>query len=142
MPSTTSGSPAALASLPDARVQQLRPRVHRPVAAMRPGALFVKTHNATVGGVPMITRDCTAGAVHLVRNPLDLVPSYADHFGLSLDTAIEAMGNARNAGPTQPHFAFQLLGDWSSQALGPLGALLPLRPGRRLARRTTGPWRG
>lgn len=104
-----------LAALTDAEVQSLRPRVHRAVARMRHDALFVKTHNAmaTVAGVPMITREHTAGAIYLVRNPLDVVPSYADHFGLSVDAAIAAIGHDRNYVPTQPHFAFQLLGSWS-----------------------------
>lgn len=57
---------------------------------------------AAQGGGPLKTHDCydprlmppetTAGAVYIVRDPRDVAPSWADHLGVSVDTAIARMG--------------------------------------------------
>ena len=49
---------------------------------MHPDTVFVKTHNALVeeSGVPTITMAHTAGAIYVVRNPLDVCISFADHY--------------------------------------------------------------
>jgi Sulfotransferase domain len=76
----------------------LRPKVHRAMMAAHPDSVFVKTHSymGESHGVPLITMECTAGAIYILRNPLDVVLSYADHLGLSIDDAIVAM--AREGG--------------------------------------------
>lgn len=103
-------------AMTDAEINRLRPEVHRLMAGMRGGdTFFAKTHNAltAIDGVPTITPDATAGAIYVIRNPLDVVPSYAAHFGLSIDDAIEAMARADNFMPTEGRHLFQLLGSWS-----------------------------
>lgn len=69
-----------------------RGKAHRLLAQSRPGVLIVKTHNrmGLVNDVPIITPDVTWGGVYMIRNPLDVIPSYADHYGLSIDDAIVA----------------------------------------------------
>ena len=71
----------------------LRPKVHRAMMSAHPDSVFVKTHSclAESRGVPLITMECTAGAIYVLRNPLDVVLSVADHFGVSIDEAIEAL---------------------------------------------------
>ncbi len=97
-------------------VAALRPKVHERMTRAFPDSVFVKTHNALVEdrGTPMITMEHTAGAIYVVRNPLDVVVSYAAHYGLTLDEAIARM----NAPDTQsasnePHFVYELHGSWS-----------------------------
>lgn len=74
---------------------ELRPKVHRAFMATRPDSVFIKTHSVigTECEVPLITPECTAGAIYVVRNPLDICLSVADHFGLDIDAAIKMMGD-------------------------------------------------
>ena len=86
-----SGKAAADLAWPE--INRLRPRVHQFLAQARPGLVFVKTHAvvATIDGVPTITPDATFGAIYLVRNPLDVAVSFANHYGLSIAQAVEAL---------------------------------------------------
>src|SRR5689334_874640 len=61
-----------------AEVQVMRPQVHRRLTTLSPDTIVVKTHNALVEdeGHPLVTMDVTAGAIYVVRNPLDVAVSY------------------------------------------------------------------
>ena len=109
-----SGKP--LEELSDADIHRLRPAVARMIAAARPDAVFAKTHNAVAqfDGTPTIPPDSTAGAIYVVRNPLDTAISYAHHFGMEPDQAIEAMNSEINQIVTLGRSAFQFLGSWHS----------------------------
>lgn len=76
-----------------AEVAALRPRVHEKLTQAFPDLVFVKTHNALVmdRDAPMISMEHTAGAIYIVRNPLDIVFSLADHNGETLDEAIDEL---------------------------------------------------
>lgn len=93
----------------------LRPRVHQDIAASRPGTLMVKTHNllGAYDGIPLQDMSVTAGAVYVVRNPLDLVLSVADHFGLEADEAIIFINNEATGSPTDEANMASVLGSWS-----------------------------
>jgi hypothetical protein len=82
-----------LAEMSRAEIAALRPEVHRRITEIFPDNVFAKTHNALVeeSGVPTITMAHTAGAIYVVRNPLDVSLSFADHFGLTIDRTIEEM---------------------------------------------------
>lgn len=101
--------------LADEVLQRLRPEVHRQIAALEREPNFVKTHNAiaVLFDVPTVTPEVTKAAVYVVRSPLDVALSYADHYGLTIDTAIEQMGSASNRTRTTDRNVFQYLGDWS-----------------------------
>ena len=75
-----------------------RPRVQQNMADAAEGLIFVKTHQAIVidRGHPTINFAVTAGAIYIVRNPLDVAISYAHHQGKSIDFAIDFM-NMKNA---------------------------------------------
>ena len=62
----------------------------------------------------MISLEHTAGAIYVVRNPLDVAVSYAVHFGVSHEEAVAAMARPRNQSiANQPNFAYEVHGSWS-----------------------------
>jgi hypothetical protein len=93
----------------------LRPQVHAVIAAAAPKTVFVKTHSmaAVHNGVALITPQITAGAICVVRNPLDVVISMANHFAITIDEAIEYLGNERAATTNSDLFVSEFLGAWS-----------------------------
>jgi len=103
----------------EADVAALRAQVHRGFSQSSPNTVFVKTHNwlGDDHGLPCISMEYTAGAIYIVRNPLDTVISLADHFGISLDEAIARMAdhNARTA--IAAHRVPDVLGSWSDHVL-------------------------
>lgn len=96
-------------------ISRLRPRVHAEIAAHASGTRFVKTHNmaGSVDDHPLHNWDVTAGAISIVRNPLDVAVSMTHHFGIDLDTAIERLGNEHVATANDALFVTQVLGSWS-----------------------------
>lgn len=94
----------------------LRPRVHRMIAETSPDSVLVKTHNALVevAGTSMITREVTAGAIYVVRNPLDVVLSYADHLGRTADDIIALMATTGFETPASQTHVPEHHSDWST----------------------------
>lgn len=95
---------------------RLRPQVHETLAARAQGTLLVKTHNfwGGFGDNLLHNTHVTAGAVYVVRNPLDIVVSMTHHFGLDTDGAIEFLGNEDTATETDHRWVSQILGSWST----------------------------
>ena len=58
---------------------------------------LVKTHNANIGvsGCRLLPELLTERVVYVVRDPRDVVISYAKHFGIDIDTAIERLTDDR-----------------------------------------------
>ena len=76
-------------------ILRLRPRFHELLAAELPRPTFVKVHDAcirTTAG-PLFPRAATAGAIYLVRNPLDVVLSYAHHQQWFVDRTVADMND-------------------------------------------------
>jgi len=93
-----------------------RGKAHRLLAQSRPGVLIVKTHNrmGLVQDVPIMTPDVTWGGVYVIRNPLDIIPSYADHYGCSIETAIMAsLAEDHKLGRMKTRID-QYVGSWTS----------------------------
>ncbi len=97
-------------------IHRLRPKVHEMFAGSSPDIVFVKTHNAisVLDDIPTITPEVTAGAVYIIRNPLDVVVSYAHHFDRLMDRAIEALGSEETVITPHSNQVYQYLGAWSS----------------------------
>ena len=57
--------------------------------------LYVKTHHANMlaNGVEMLQFALTKATIFIVRDPRDVVPSFAKHMGCDIDQAIEWMGD-------------------------------------------------
>ena len=98
-----------------AEVAAMRPRVQAWIASTQGGNMFSKTHLAVMQayGHPTINLSVTAGAIYLVRNPLDVVPSYADHQGLPIDKAIEVLNLDNHEPPTTHTTVAEPMGNWS-----------------------------
>ena len=101
--------------LTKAQINGLRPAVHRALPPKKGQLVFVKTHAAvaTVDGIPTITGDVTRGAIYIIRNPLDVAVSYAHHFGVGFDRAIEAMRTRMTKLAASRDFVEQPIGSWS-----------------------------
>jgi hypothetical protein len=93
---------------------QLRDRVLRGIVANGADVNFVKTHNllGVVKGKPLIPNALTRSAVYIVRNPLDVVLSYARHFGMSKAAAASAMADPNNTIAATADTVEQYLGRW------------------------------
>ena len=106
--------------LTEAEVDTLRESVQKTLAQRVQPPVLIKTHNARVrhNGVPMIRRELTLGGIYILRNPLDVVDSVADHWGCSIDQAIQMMGNDRHTiGGRQDGMIKQYLQTWSKHVL-------------------------
>ncbi|MEH6527044.1 MAG: hypothetical protein V7723_13295 [Sneathiella sp.] len=62
----------------------------------------------------MITGKYTAGAIYVLRNPLDTVISVADHYALQLDEAIEMLNDRRASIAAMDIRTGDYLGSWFS----------------------------
>lgn len=99
------------------QVMALRPRVHQDIANSRErGSIFTKTHNmfGQLQGIPLHNLAVMAAAIYILRNPLDVVLSVADHFGLSIDEAIDFMANEETGTPTNEENVAGFMGSWST----------------------------
>ena len=111
------------AELEPDEVDRLRPEVYR-WSLRAEAAGYHKIHDAytrTMTGEPLVSREATLGAIYILRNPLDVAPSYANHKHCSIDDAIQSMEQqdhalcrSRNKLPDQTR---QKLLTWSGHVL-------------------------
>lgn len=116
------GRPSTELSLGE--IAALRPRVHAAIAASVAGTVLVKTHNCAgaYDGHPLHNPTVTAGAIYVVRNPLDLVLSMAHHFDLTVDAAIDWLASDDAATANDDLFVSQVLGSWTTHVASWTGA--------------------
>ena len=73
-----------------------RPLLAEALAEATPPPAFVKVHEACVhapSGAALFPKTATAGVIYLVRNPLDVVVSYAHHMQWTIDKTATAMND-------------------------------------------------
>jgi hypothetical protein len=94
----------------------LRPQVHAAIAAAAPRTVFVKTHSmaGVHDGIALLTPQVSAGAICIVRNPLDVAISMSHHFGIDIDAAIDYLGNDACATDNNDLFVSEFIGSWST----------------------------
>jgi hypothetical protein len=116
--SELAGKPSA--QLDPGEIAELRPQVHAAIAQRAQGTRFVKTHNmaGSFDGHPLHNWQVSAGAIVVVRNPLDVAVSMTHHFGLSADEAIERLANEQVATENDALFVTQVLSSWSLHVKG------------------------
>lgn len=93
----------------------LRPRVLRGIVSNNADINFVKTHNrrTIAWGIELIPAQYTRSAIYVVRNPLDMVLSYARHYSMTHEQAAEAVCHSDNALAPDENNVAQFLGAWS-----------------------------
>ncbi|MCZ4353812.1 sulfotransferase domain-containing protein [Roseovarius aestuarii] len=94
---------------------RLRDKVLRGIVGNNADVNLVKTHNIRnpAYGVDLIPLQYTRSAVYIVRNPLDMVLSYARHYGIDVAQAVAAIGRSDNANASDAATVWQFLGSWS-----------------------------
>jgi hypothetical protein len=101
------------------QIAAARARVQQHVADLVEGLIFVKTHQALAidRGHPTINFSVTAGAIYIIRNPLDVAISYAHHLVGSIDEAIELMNTKNAEASVSDKQVYELYGSWSQHVL-------------------------
>jgi hypothetical protein len=100
---------------PDERIRALRPQVHRAIAASSPDSVFAKTHNALIEeeGQPLVALEATAGAIYVVRNPLDVAVSFSHHNAVGIDEIIDFMARPGARSVSDSVNVYEVYGSWS-----------------------------
>lgn len=97
-------------------VLKFRHKVLRGIVANNADINLVKTHNARVTAyeVELIPKKFTRASIYIMRNPLDMVLSYARHYAISHKAAVERITHPDNANlPTETTVA-EFLGTWEA----------------------------
>ena len=96
-------------------IAAIRPKVQDLLSKTMPDNVFVKTHNALVTYLerPMIHMEHTAGAIYVVRNPLDMVISHADHYARTIDETIRITSSEEALMASGPSTVYELHCSWS-----------------------------
>ncbi len=83
--------------LTPAEIERFRPDVYRQLAVEAEEPLFLKVHDRwrrTPDGDALFPPEITAATIYIVRDPRAVAPSYASHFGVSIDAAIDQMATS------------------------------------------------
>lgn len=111
------GKPLQAASVNE--VARIRPKVHQMVADRLNTVALIKTHNLLghVGETPTVNFDVSAGAIYIVRDPRDIVPSLAKHHGTTIDETIAMMAKSAYSTNNGREQASEIWGSWSEHVL-------------------------
>jgi len=96
-------------------ISEMRLKVHANIAASVPGNIFCKTHSAIFErrGRMTVNMAASAGAIYIVRNPLDVALSFADYQGVTVDVAIKALAEQFLELPREGDAIMSPQGSWS-----------------------------
>ncbi|MBK8899940.1 MAG: sulfotransferase domain-containing protein [Anaerolineaceae bacterium] len=102
-------------------IDRVRPWMYSRWAEESTETLFVKVHDAyrcTDAGQPIFPQEATKTAVYIIRSPLDIAASMANHLSITLDKAIAYMADERYAlassGGKLHRQLPQFMGSWHS----------------------------
>lgn len=89
-------SPVPLEQLKPEALARLYPAAQAKMTAASPDSIFVKSHNHLGAwfGVALHNMKVTAGAIYILRNPLDVIPSFSGHLGISIDDTIQYLATS------------------------------------------------
>lgn len=125
--------PRPIAEASMAEQAAARPLAQARIAEKTEGFQFLKTHAmlARHAGTPTVNAAVTAGAIYLVRNPLDVAVSYSAFRGGGLDETIAILNARGRIMPRNFRYAYVPSGSWSENVLSwthkPHDRLLVLR---------------
>jgi hypothetical protein len=106
----------SVADLSEKKIAALRVKAQERAAAVNKNVIPMKTHSllGKDHGYPTISVKATVGAIYIVRDPRDVVISAADHYGLTIDQAVEMMADKTSRGRGMPgNTVHELMGSWS-----------------------------
>jgi hypothetical protein len=102
-------------------ILNLRPKVYKELSTQNTEDVYIKVHDAwryVDNDLPLFPQEITKCVIIIVRNPLDLVVSFANHSGISIKDSVNLINDSdfrledsRFKLPTQ---LSQFIGDWSS----------------------------
>lgn len=77
--------------------------------------LFVKTHNANMitNGIELLPAALTKATIYVVRDPRDVLPSFANHMGVSMEDAVQMMCRKHQLLAAAEHRVADYLGTWA-----------------------------
>src|SRR3546814_271274 len=105
-----------VSELSEKRIAALRTKAQERAVGLNKNIMPMKTHSllGKDHGYPTISVKATLGVIYIVRDPRDVVVSAADHYGLTIDQAIEMMADHRARGRGTPgNTVHELMGSWS-----------------------------
>lgn len=78
--------------------------------------LFVKTHmpHVVANGIELLPEPLTKKVVYLVRDPRDVLPSFAKHMGVDLDTGLQWMEDKYRHLSSNDHRVGELISSWDN----------------------------
>jgi hypothetical protein len=96
-------------------IANTRWHAQRFVCMRRQDDTFVKTHNALTEymGKPLIYPEFTAGAIYVIRNPLDVCISLANHYMVEVDEAIDIINNPQTGTANDSRIVYEIHSSWS-----------------------------
>jgi len=96
-------------------VANTRWHAQRYVCSRQMDDTFVKTHNALTEYLdkPLIYPEFTAGAIYIIRNPLDVCISLAHHYAVDLDEAITILNNPQTGTVNDDRIVYEIHSSWS-----------------------------
>jgi len=98
-----------------AEIAAARPKVQADIVARLNRLVFIKTHNASAldYGHPLINMAVSAGAIYILRNPLDVAISFAHFRGVPIDQVIDDMATPGFGVATNRQNVRVVTGSWS-----------------------------
>ncbi len=101
------------------QIFKLTPKAQEIISQQIPDTVFVKTHNllgVQRWNTPYINMNVTAGAICIIRNPLDVLISVKYHFGLeNMDAAIQFLNKKWNSVKGKDRKIATMIGSWKQQ---------------------------
>lgn len=105
-------------------IDRYRPEVYRRIATDSDGYSFIKTHDiwrTNDNQDPIFPEDVTKGVLYFIRNPLDVVVSFAHHGNISISRSIHNLNNSEFGLCVKQSKLYnqihQELGDWSNHVI-------------------------
>lgn len=86
--------------------------------------LFVKTHapHMITNGIELLPECLTKAVIYIVRDPRDVLPSYAKHMGVDLDSGLESMQDKYRCLKATKGRVGEIVSDWDGHVNSYLNA--------------------